>query len=645
MPVHFARLLSGHHQAQMDIEPGTDLYGTGECAGPLHRNGRVTVCWNTDAPGYTAQSPSLYQSHPWVLGVRGDGSSFGVLADTTWRCEIDLRDGIAFRADGPPFAVYVIEGATPQDVVRRLAMLTGFMPLPPKWALGYHQCRFSYTPAERVLAVAQEFREREIPCDVIWMDIDYMDGYRIFTFDPEGFPDPGALSDTLHALGLRGVWMIDPGLKALEGWELYEEAKNHVTVMPSGLPAHGDVWPGKCVFPDFTRAETRRWWASLYGSLIDVGVDGVWNDMNEPAVFDRKSKTLSTFAQHEGDVDLPPGPHARYHNVYGMLMARATRRGMLEAAPEARPFVLTRASFIGGHRDAATWTGDNRATEDHLKWSISMALNMGLSGQPFVGPDIGGFLDDGTPDLFARWMGVGALLPFARGHTDKKSINKEPWAFDEDTEATCKAALERRYRLLPYLYTLFREAATSGMPVVRPLFFADPTDRALRREDRAFLLGRDLMVTPEVEGIDVDPPPRPKGIWRPLLVIDEDNTAPLPALDIRGGTILPVGPIMQHTSERVLDDLTLVISLDETGHASGTLYEDDGDGFAYRDGRYRVSRFDARRVRGHVEVTATALDGWFTPRWLKVRVLVLDEEGEAVGDASGPLPMQVDVGG
>ncbi len=647
MSTQFARLMSGHQEAKVHVDAGTDLYGTGECAGPLHRNDKVTVCWNTDAPGYTDTSPSLYQSHPWVLGVRDDGSAFGVLADTTWRCEIDLRDGIAFRADGPPFAVYVLEGATPQDVVKQLAALTGYMSMPPRWALGYHQCRFSYTPAQRVLEVAQEFRERKIPCDVIWMDIDYMDEYRIFTFDPKGFSDPKNLSDGLHELGFHGVWMIDPAPKASAGYDIYDDALDggHVIMSPSGAPAFGNVWPGKCVFPDFTQVKTQRWWARQYQQMVDVGVDGVWNDMNEPAVFDRKSKTLSPFAKHQGDNDLPPGPHAKYHNVYGMLMARATRKGMLAAAPQVRPFVLTRASYIGGHRDAATWTGDNRATEDDLKWSISMALNLGLSGQPFVGPDIGGFLEEGSADLFARWMGVGTLLPFARGHTDTKNIDKEPWAFAADTEATCKAALERRYRLLPYLYTLFREAATSGLPIVRPLFFADPSDRALRREDRAFLLGADIMVTPDVENIEFDPPPRPKGIWRPLLVIDEDSSAALPMLDIRGGAIVPIGPVMQHTGERELDELMLIVSLDEVGAGTGMLYEDDGDGFAYREGRYRLTRFDAKRVRGTVKVNATAVDGHFTPRWDRVRVIVLDEEGEAVGDTTGPLPMQVDVGG
>ncbi|MGE0479326.1 MAG: TIM-barrel domain-containing protein, partial [Phycisphaerae bacterium] len=467
------------------IEPGTSLYGTGEVAGPLLRNGRINICWNTDAWCYDAGVYSLYQSHPWVLAVRADGSSFGVLADTSWKCEVDLTDGIRFTADGPAFALYVIERPTPQEIVQTLAALTGKTPLPPLWALGYHQCRYSYFPEARVREIAKEFRERRIPCDVIWLDIDYMDGFRVFTFDHEKFPDPKKLNADLHALNFKTVWMIDPGVKVDSGYAVYDSGRegDHFVRTPAGEEFHGVVWPGDCAFPDFTRPETRTWWARLYKDFIAQGVDGVWNDMNEPAIFRVHTMTMPLDNVHRGGGGLPPGSHAQYHNLYGKLMVRATREGIEAARPASRPFVLTRANFVGGQRYAATWTGDNEATWEHLDYSVSMILNLGLSGQPFAGPDIGGFEGAGEPRLFARWMGVGALLPFARGHTAKGTRDKEPWAFDAEVESSCRTALERRYRLLPYIYTRFHEASQNGMPVVRPVFFLDPKDPALRGQD------------------------------------------------------------------------------------------------------------------------------------------------------------------
>ncbi|MBN1456772.1 MAG: hypothetical protein JW912_02855, partial [Sedimentisphaerales bacterium] len=484
----FSLAKDGRHVVNVGIEPGTSLYGTGEVSGPLLRNGSVVECWNTDAYGYGRGTKSLYQSHPWVLAVRKDGSSFGVLADTTYRCRIDLTEDIEFAAEGPSFAVIVIEGKSPQTVLAKLAGLVGKIPLPPKWALGYNQCRYSYYPDTRVLEVAKGFRSRNIPCDVIWMDIDYMNEFRIFTFDPKGFPDPAMVNSELHKMGFKSIWMIDPGVKAEKGYFVYDEgvAGDHFVKRFDGTEYNGDVWPGSCAFPDFTRPQTRDWWGGLYKDFMATGVDGVWNDMCEPAVFNVDSKTMPEDNLHAGGGDLPAGPHAQYHNVYGMLMVKATREGILKTNPDKRPFVLVRANFIGGHRYAATWTGDNTANWEHLEDSVPMALNLGLSGQPFCGPDIGGFIGDGDGKLFARWMGTGAFFPFSRGHTAKGTINKEPWAFGKEVEESCRTALERRYRLLPYLYTLFYNSSITGLPVMRPVFFADPDDPELRDEDDAF---------------------------------------------------------------------------------------------------------------------------------------------------------------
>lgn len=617
--------------------PGTSLYGTGEVAGPLLRNGRGTVCYNTDASDYDDTTPSLYQSHPWVLAVRPNGTAFGVLADTTCRCRIDLGPSdspdISFTvgdAGTPPFAVYIFERDTPQEVVAALADLTGRMPMPPKWALGYHQCRWSYEPESRIRQLADEFRARQIPCDCLWLDIDYMDGFRCFTFDRSKFGDPLSLSRDLHARGFKTVWMIDPGIKVDPNYFVYSQgvAGDHFLKNADGGDYHGSVWPGPCTFPDFTREPTRRWWASLYHEFMSAGPDGVWNDMNEPAVFDNHRKQMPEDNHHRADASLGgPGPHARYHNTYGVLMVRATREGVAAAQPGKRPFVLTRSNFIGGQRYAATWTGDNISNWDHLAWSIPMILNLGLSGQPFSGPDIGGFNGNADAKLFARWMGIGALLPFARGHSIKDSAHHEPWSFGPECEATCRLALLRRYRLLPYLYTLFREASQTDVPIARPLFFADPADPALRDVDDCFLLGADVLVRASVEEhIRHSASPTPRGTWRlfePCPRPDGSADPDLPELLLRAGAILPMGPAMEFTGERPLDPLTLVVSPAADFSASGVLYEDAGEGYAHLEGHFRLTTYRARREADHLVITSDAWGRWHRPdRALEVVVLL-----------------------
>ncbi|MFZ2875186.1 MAG: TIM-barrel domain-containing protein [Phycisphaerales bacterium] len=667
---------NGRHIATIGIAPGTSLYGTGEVAGPLLRNGRTIECWNTDAYGYGLDARSLYQSHPWVLAVAPDGSAMGALADTTYRCEVDTGAAnpaeIRFAAEGPAFGVVIIRGNSPQDVLRELASLTGTMPMPPKWALGYHQCRYSYFPDARVREIARGFREHQIPADVIWMDIDYMEAFRVFTFDRGHFPDPAGLNADLRGIGFHNVWMIDPGMKADDARGPADRPESDLAREPqsaraareqelaryrsmlesgrqanvyvknaSGAEFRGAVWPGDCVFPDFTTPVVRAWWASLYRPFLAHGVSGVWNDMNEPALFNVESKTMPLDNRHQGDPSMrtpagtpqgsrSAGTHARYHNVYGMQMIRGTREGILAVRPEQRPFVLSRANYIGGQRYGATWTGDNTASWEHLDTSIPMTLNVGLSGQPFIGPDIGGFVGNGDARLFARWMGFGALLPFARGHTGKDNIAKEPWAFDDRTTATSREALRRRYRLMPYYYTLFHEASTTGLPVARPVFFADPADPTLRAEDDAFLLGGDLLVVSNVLETGARSPALPGGDWRR---IEGSDNPDLPDLRIRPGAILPMGPDMQHTGERPLNPLTLIVNPGPDGAARGDLYEDAGDGFEYLKGGYLRTTYEAR-VSGDVLTLRVARTDGSMPRPARrvlVRVVLKDRTVEAWG--------------
>lgn len=631
-------LEDGKEEVSIAVPKGSSLYGTGEVTGPLLRNGKSIELWNTDNFKYEkANGSRLYQSHPWVLGVRPDGTAFGILFDTTWKASLQTNsDRIVFDTVGGPFRVAIIDRESPQAVVRGLAELTGKMPMPPKWALGFHQCRYSYYPDAKVREIADQFRKRNLPCDVIWMDIHYMDGYRIFTFDPQRFPDPKSTNDYLHAKGFHSVWMIDPGVKNDPG-SLVFDSGNRLGIWvrtKDGTAYQGKVWPGECVFPDFTMPAARKWWAGLYKDFVAKGVDGVWNDMNEPSVFETPDGTMPEDNSHRGGGGLPPGPHLLYHNVYGMLMTMATRDGILLAKPQRRPFVLSRASYLGGQRFAATWTGDNNADMEYLQTSIPMSLNLGLSGQPLSGPDVGGYSGEVTPELFGRWIAMGPFYPFFRAHTSVDNPPREPWTFGPAIEEVSRTALERRYRLLPYIYTLAWNAAVNGDPIMQPLFFADSKDPELRGEDRAFLFGPDLLIVP----LWAQDPKLPKGIWRDVSLVNgiREHDGYQPEVKIRGGAIVPLGRVVQNTGEASLDPLTLVVCLDESGHAQGDLYEDAGDGFGFTQGDYALTRYHATKKGDSVVVRVQERQGQMKvpDRQLQVRVVTSDGVLEGSGAES-----------
>ena len=597
----------GKQIATIHVGEGVDLYGTGEVTGPLKRNGRKISLWNIDTPAYGVDGGShLYQSHPWVMGLRADGSAFGIIADNTWRQTISTDQDVVFESDGPAFRVVIIERPNVQQLMQALADLTGHMELPPLWSLGYHQCRHTYYPDGRVMEVADLLRKHQIPSDVIWMDIDYMNGYRIFTFNPDGFSNPLRLNDYLHQNHFKTVYMIDPGVKVEEGYFVDDQgtAGDYWVKDKNGQVFEGNVWPGACHFPDFTRPEVRSWWATLYKDFMATGVDGVWNDMNEPAIFGQPEGTMPRDNRHLGGEGVTAGPHLRFHNVYGMNMVRASRQGLLLANPQKRPFILSRSNFLGGQRYAATWTGDNLSHPDHLKLSVPMSLTLGLSGQPFNGPDIGGFCENSNGQLVAEWTALGVYFPFVRNHNTKGTVAQEPWAFTQEVLDACRTAINRRYRLMPYIYTLFREASTTGMPVMRPLFMADSKDLTLRSEDRSFLLGGDLMIRPQW----AEHTAMPQQEWQ-CLELEETADSYQCELRQRPGSVIPLANLAQSTATLRTDSLTLLVCVDGEGKAVGQLYEDEGDGFGYREGRYRQTTIEATLRKKQLQVTLRQTDG------------------------------------
>lgn len=584
----------GKNIATITIEEGTDLYGTGEVFGGLSNNGKTVQLWNTDNYAYKREDGrQLYQSHPWIMAVRRDGSAYGILIDNTWKQKITLTNPIEIESDGPAARIIVIERESPQELVKALAELTGKMEMPPLWALGFQQSRYSYAPDSRVKEIATEFRKRKLPIDVIWMDINYMQNYKVFTFDSLAFPNPAEVNSFLHGHNFKSVWMIDPGIKKEPGYFVYDQgtAGDHWIKTSRGTEYNGEVWPGVCAFPDFTKPDTRAWWSGLYKDFMATGIDGVWNDMNEPAVFNTPEATMPEDNLHAGGDGLPADIHRRYHNVYGLLMVKASREGILDVNPEKRPFVLSRANFMGGQRYAATWTGDNASTWEHFRMSTPMVLNLGLSGQPFSGPDLGGYSGSPDAELLAHWTTVGVFYPFSRNHSEANTNDQEPWALGKKVEDISRVALERRYRLMPYLYSLFHEAAETGLPIMRPVYFADVKDTTLRKEDEAFLWGADLLIVPKWS----ENPSLPKGIWRSVSIVGEDsqNDPYQPDVKLRGGAIVPMGQKIQSTVEYKLDSVTLMVSLDQDMKAKGRLYSDAGDGFAYREGKFTMAGFDA----------------------------------------------------
>ncbi len=629
------------------MPPDEYYYGLGERAGPLEHRGRVYVNWNTDAYGYQRGTDPLYQSIPFLLALR-QGRSYGIFFDNTYRSSFDLggtrRDRFSFGAEGGELDYYIFYGPEPKKVLERYTELVGRMPLPPRWALGYQQSRWSYEPEQRVREIAAEFRRRRIPCDVIYLDIDYMDGFRSFTVDAQKFPNFRQMIADLARIGMKVVAIIDPGIKREPGYWVYDEGLKggHFVRMPDGSLYTGVVWPGECVFPDFAREETRRWWGDLYRGLVEAGVHGFWNDMNEPAVFvetDRLTeRTMALEAVHEAHGRRTD--HRRVHNVYGLLMARATFEGLKRLRPGQRPFILTRASYAGGHRYAATWTGDNTASWEHLQLWIPMVLNLGLSGQPFAGPDIGGFAGNPSAELYTRFLQAGVFSPFCRGHSQKGTQDREPWAFGPEYEALNRQAIELRYQLLPYLYTVFEEAARTGVPVMRPLFLEYPADRRTYRLDTAFLLGRDLLIAPVlVEGARSREVYVPEGewfdFWTGEKIIGPRQArveAPLDRVPIfvRGGAIIPMQPVVQYVDEVPVDPLILNVFPGRV--CEGALYEDDGVSDDFQRGRYARTRFGCRVSAEGIVVEVGRREGSYMPpsRAYLLRITAVEREPERV---------------
>ncbi|RCH55694.1 glycoside hydrolase family 31 [Mucilaginibacter hurinus] len=569
--------------------------GLGEKTGPLDRKGSGYTNWNSDVFGYAATQDPLYSTIPFYIGIH-HGLNYGLFLDNTYQTDFNFGASnnrfSSFGARGGEMNYYFIYHKKVADIINSYTWLTGKMPLPPLWSLGYQQNRYSYYPEAEVMRVARTLREKRIPADGITLDIHYMEAYKLFTWNKDRFPDPLKMNTELNKMGLRTTVIVDPGIKVEKGAGAYERGKNDGIYIkyPDGQPYTGQVWPGWCNFPDFTDPKGRAWWRKEVKFFAQSGVSGIWNDMNEIATWGQKMPDNVLF-----DYDGKKANHLQAHNVYGLQMIRASYEGAREQFKE-RPFLLTRSGYAGLQRYSALWTGDNRSEEDHMMAGVRLLNSLGLSGVAFSGMDVGGFTGNPTVGLYTRWMELGAFTPYFRNHTQLNSKSSEPWSYGEDVLDIARNYISLRYQLLPYLYSSFYEATQTGMPVMRSLainYTHDPRIFDWQFQNQ-YEFGNGLMVAPFESTKEFGKIYFPAGKWYDFYndatqaggedKIVQLNINKLPVY-VRGGSIIPVQSLVQTTSQLPTDTLTVHIYHGNSAN-SFVYYEDDGKSYDHEKGGF-----------------------------------------------------------
>jgi alpha-glucosidase len=566
------------------------VYGLGQRAAPLNLRGGTYQLWNQDPGGsYGPGDDPLYMTMPTYYGLHGAGG-YMVFYENSHPGSLHLKDEAEVRFEGGALQYYFIPG-TPRQALKQFSELTGRPPMPPRWALGFHQSRWGYRTGAEVQEIVAGFEGHDLPLSALHLDIDYMDGYRVFTVNEDRFPDIANLTADLARRGVRTVMILDPGVKKDQSYAFYREGLegNRFLNDQNGTPFHGLVWPGWSAFPDFTDSDVRSWWGSGYQRLVDRGVDGFWHDMNEPTSFAAWGQpTLPQALGHH--MEGRGGVHQEAHNVYGLLMNRAGFEALRKVRPDHRPWLLTRSGWVGVQRYAWHWTGDIESTWEALRQTIPTVLGLALSGIPYTGPDIGGFSGSPSEELFTRWFQVAAFMPFFRNHAAIHTTPREPWAFDSLYLDVMRSYLRLRYRLMPYFYTLAWVAHQTGAPLLRPLFWHEPDNRHLWDVQDAFFLGDSILVAPALsEGMTAREVNLPSGGWYhvwddryfegPQTIELPVSLAEIPLL-VGAGSVIPM---------EIEDKLQLHIYAPQKGlgEGGGSLYSDAGDGY----GEWRLDRF------------------------------------------------------
>ncbi|KYB24988.1 neutral alpha-glucosidase C [Tribolium castaneum] len=561
---------------------------------------------NSDVGGFEIESPmALYGSIPVLYG-HGPKATSGVFLHNAAQQWVETTSSSAgttqayFMTEAGCLDLFVLLGPTPTQVVRQYTQLTGTAHLPQIWVLGYHQSRYSYDTQELVKDVAANFDSHNFQLDAIWLDIDYTDGFKYFTWNPDTFSDPVEMQNVLNGTNKKLVTIIDPHIKVEEGYNVYDGAlaKDLFVKNADGSVFQGSCWPGLSSYMDFLNPEARDFYGSMYSyenfQSTTATLAGIWNDMNEPSVFDNSLEmTLPADAIHHGNVK-----HQEIHNIYGFLHTMSTHKGLLERDNATkRPFILTRSHFAGSQRFAAIWTGDNTADWPYLLAEVQECLNSNILGIVLCGSDVGGFFNNPSNELYERWYQLGAWLPFFRAHSTKDAERREPYLKPEDTQGVVRTALQTRYKHLPVWYTLAFEHTITGDPIVRPLFYQYPEDVSVYKIDDQLLLGRDILVRAVaeagVESVDVYFPGGGNEVWvsetsddvqagngKVAIPVTREN---IPVYYRRGGIVVRKDTVRSNTAEMASDSFTIYYTVDENNTAHGTLYIDDGVSFKYRD--------------------------------------------------------------
>lgn len=588
-----------------ELQEGERFLGLGEKTGPLDKRGRAYVNCNTDNFAYGPDADPLYASIPFYIGIHSQGI-YGIFLNNSYKSTFNFgasSDRFAwFSVDDGQMDYFYIHGGLKEGIAGVLhyyGWLTGKGAIIPKWALGFQQCRYSYYPDTEVLRIAQTFREKRIPCDVLYLDIHYMDAFKVFTWHPDYFPDPKRLADQLNELGIRLVVIMDPGIKVEPGYAPYDTGveEGYFARLPDGEPYSGQVWPGWSHFPDFTSEKTRKWWGEQMKIYTDAGIAGFWNDMNEPAAWGQHLPGLIEF-----DMEGQDGSFKEARNIYGMQMARATFEGALELRPNERPFNLTRAGFAGIQRYAAVWTGDNTASEEHMLAGVRLVNSLGLSGVFFAGYDVGGFVGEPSPALYARWMQLGAFSPFFRAHTMINSRDAEPWAFGEEVEDIARNFIRLRYRLMPYIYTAVAQPGRGfNLPVARSLAMEWPHDPKVYQQpyDAQYLFGPDILVIPMESHKSLAKIYLPEGEWYDFYDdrkfaggqehIIEPSIERLP-LFVRAGAVIPMQSAVEYMDQPHDGVLDLHVYAGEVAGREALVYEDDGISYGHLSGEFSLRK-------------------------------------------------------
>ena len=561
-------------------------YGLGDKTGKLNLNETRRELWGTDCYGYGNETDPVYKNIPFFMGLN-EGDGYGIFLDNSFRTFFDFgherEEALSFWAQGGEMRYYFIYGPALEDVTKDFTELTGKSPMPPKWALGYHQSKWSYYPESTVRELAHSFRDKKIPCDVIHLDIDYMDGYRCFTWNNERFPNPKKMIEDLKKEGFKTIVILDPGIKIDPLYTVFQQGVHHnyFCQRMDGARFKGSVWPGPCHFPDFTNPAARKWWSGLFGGLAQDGIAGVWNDMNEPAVFEEG--TFPRDVRH--DYDGHPCSHRKGHNVYGMQMARATYEGLEQFAGNNRSFTITRSAYAGIQRFSSVWTGDNMASWEHLKIANIQCQRLSASGVSFAGSDVGGFIGAPDGELYTRWIQMATFHPFFRTHSSGDHGDKEPWKFEDKYLNIVRKFIELRYEIMPYLYTTFWKYAEHAAPMLRSLSMAYQHDPATLDREEEFLLGQQLLICPvSAPSVKERMIYLPEGEWYnywsdELISGKKEVIVPTPLeqlpLFVKAGTVLPMQDKMQYVDEFTPENIKLHVykAVEET---KSELYEDDG---------------------------------------------------------------------